>query len=195
MNAREENVREGRKRGGAWRNALALLLVAGLALGSLPSPAPAAHPPGPMPPDLEHIRAGGGSGVILPAQPYPPGTIRPYPGPPPVYPPRPYPRPYPPRPYPYPVPPAWWGNDNHHDQTGAVIAGLALGAIAVAAASSASSPPPPTPIPAPAPLPSDQTWQKIEVDGQVYYKMGNQFLKPYVENGQVVYRVVDNPIR
>ncbi len=72
---------------------------------------------------------------------------------------------------------------------------MALGAIAVAAASSASSPPAPTPIPAPAPLPSDQTWQKIEVDGQVYYKMGNQFLKPYVENGQVVYRVVDNPIR
>jgi hypothetical protein len=67
------------------------------------------------------------------------------------------------------------------------VAGLALGAIAVAAATSSQPAPPPAPAPG-------QSWQQIQVDGQTYYKMGDQYLRAYVENGQVVYRSVPNPI-
>jgi hypothetical protein len=100
--------------------------------------------------------------------------------------------PGPPPPGPGPYPPDWWGHDyHHHDDTGAIIAGLALGALVLAAA---TSQPAPTPTPVPAPVPSGQSWQQIEVNGVVYYKAGDQFLRPFVQDGQVVYQVVPNPI-
>jgi len=84
----------------------------------------------------------------------------------------------------YPV--RWWNDGDEGDQVGALVAGLAIGAVVASVASSGSGAPAAPPLPA--------GYQTLQVNGQTYYKVGDQYVKPYYEGDQVVYRVVPDPI-
>jgi hypothetical protein len=91
---------------------------------------------------------------------------------------------------PHSLPPRWWDRDDDNDNIGALVAGLAIGAViaVIAADNNSSSGYYQEPV-------NLEGAQRIEVDGRTYYKCGDRYVRPFKENGRIVYRLVENPIR